>query len=347
MGIYTVLEDKRVDEAVEKDLHYIVERVTGEFAGTKEVILGGGFGRGEGSVIVAGDNVEVVNDYDIFFVFDGEVTAPMLSALSKDIIRKLDIRLLDLMPLRSVDLPTLEPTQFNYDLKYGGVHLWGESCLPLVPEFEEGKVKWEAGKLLLNNRLICALECYSRKFVENGTSEEELFFLVNQLGKVVSACVEALLMEKGLYHHSYRRRQEIFEKEFSHMSSLCELNAIATDFKLRPTRHPQISALEYWERAIDEYLGVYCFYLADNGSDPADALWDALKKDGAGKITVRPIDRIELMILISFKASSIKQEEILSRVKKELEELSGRDIAAKGWEELRVATVDYWFELFH
>jgi hypothetical protein len=64
MGIYTVLEDKRVDNKVDIDLKHIVERVTSVQA-VLAIILGGGFGRGEGSVLVDEKGIRPVNDYDL------------------------------------------------------------------------------------------------------------------------------------------------------------------------------------------------------------------------------------------------------------------------------------------
>jgi len=53
------------------------------------------------------------------------------------------------------------------------------------------------GKILLFNRLICLLECYSEDFLLREPKVEEKFFLVNQCSKAILACCDALLLLKG------------------------------------------------------------------------------------------------------------------------------------------------------
>ena len=47
MGQFTVYNNERIDESVINDLNLIVEDITSKID-VKNIILGGGFGRGEG-----------------------------------------------------------------------------------------------------------------------------------------------------------------------------------------------------------------------------------------------------------------------------------------------------------
>lgn len=343
MGIYTVLEDNRVDDVVEKDLKRIVERVTAVKT-VRSIILGGGFGRGEGSVLVNDAGIKPVNDYDVFIIVSDEDKTDFRQ-MSKELAKEISIRLLDLIPLKHSDLPTLPATQFNYDLRYGGRHLWGEKALDLIPCYKEGHVVIEAGRTLLLNRLICAIEAYSERFDKNGMLPEEEFFLVNQTGKVVSACVEALLIKKQMYHHSYRRRMEIFEAEFPEKNVLKQLNKKATEFKLRPSLNHDFDAVVYWKEAVHEYITVFSEYFVPDQALPVKGLWRSLKKDAG--LTNTQVERVELMLLLYREAAFFGKMAILSEARRELGVITKTSFNGQRWEALRARTARLWHELYH
>jgi hypothetical protein len=345
MGVYTVLDDKRVDETITKDLQIIVDRIT-TAASVRAIILGGGFGRGEGSVVVNKKGIRPVNDYDIFVIVSDDYHTNF-RPLSKEIAKKTSIRLIDLIQIKYSDLPTLVLTQLNYDLKYGGLHLWGENILDIIPQYKESLVNKEAGRSLLLNRLICAIEAFSERFRQKGMNRDERFFLVNQTGKVVSACVEALLIKKNKYHYSYRKRQEIFEAEFPERTRLCQLNSKATEFKLQPTESPDFDAIVFWDETIKEYIKVIAEYLVSNSSSSSlvKELWRLLKKQD--NLTNNSVERVELMLLLYRVTSFFNKRAILAKAHKELENILKTSLPEVGWESLRDRTARLWHELYH
>lgn len=343
MGIYTVLEDKTVDEAIANDLKFLVEKIT-ESVSVRSIILGGGFGRGEGSVLITDKGVEPVNDYDLFIIVPDREERDFRS-LGNELRRVMGIRLLDLIPIKYSSIPTLPVTQFNYDLKYGSRHIWGEDLMDIIPEYEEGIVEEEAGRTLLLNRLICAIEAFSERFLQSTMTIEERFFLANQTSKVVSACVEALLIKMGKYHYSYRKRREIFKAAFPEKIVLYRLNRWATDFKLKPTANPKFDVMLYWEEAVREYLGVLAYYFTPFSASPSKGLWKLLKE--RSKFIGRPIERVELMLLLYRGASFFLERSILSRARRELEEITKVPLSGEKWEALRQRTAQYWHELYH
>lgn len=346
MGAYTVLEDKRVDEAVERDLRLIAERIR-EVTPALSIILGGGFGRGEGSVLLEAGRVQPVNDYDIFVVIPDGFEMDM-RPLSKEIAREIGIRLIDLIPIKLAELNNLPPSQINYDLKYGGRVLWGENMLELIPMYKYGHVLPESGKTLLLNRLICAIEAFSENFEMHAMTTSERFFLINQTGKVISACVEALLMKKDKYHHSYRKRQEIFTSEFPDKIGLQQLNEYATEFKIRPSEVVTFDPIMYWKEAMGEYLNVISDYLVPASASSKKDLWRLLKKKNNGTpLTNNPVERIEIMLLLYCEMSFFTKRIILSRACEELVNITKTPLPNKGWENLRERTTRLWHELYH
>jgi hypothetical protein len=346
MGTYTVREDRNIDEVVAQDLRFIVDRIR-EALPVRAIILGGGFGRGEGSVLITVNGIRPVNDYDIFIAVS-ENNGFDLRQLSQEIAKQVGIRSIDLIPIKYADLRRLPATQFHYDLKYGGTVLWGENVLSQIPQYPPGCIDRRSGETLLLNRLVCALEGFSEKFVDHGMNHEEKFFLVNQTGKVITSCVEALLIDQGKYHHSYSERRRIFEAEFREWVTLRRLNDQATEFKLLPSESPALDAIAYWEEMIAEYIKVLALYFAPGSFLASLGLWRRLLLGRRrAPMTNQPIERVELMLLLSRRVPFLPRRIILSRARRELELISKRRFRHVDWESLRADAVQLWHELYH
>jgi len=107
-GLYTIHTDKRVDRTIEEHLNIIVNRLR-LIPSVKSIILGGGFGRGEGSVLVDDSGVVPVNDYDIFVIVSDEDSRDY-RPISAEIAQQLGIRWIDIIPVKHSSISTLPPT---------------------------------------------------------------------------------------------------------------------------------------------------------------------------------------------------------------------------------------------
>ena len=66
---YTIEKTTRIDAKIKKDQDYINFRVLDLLGNdVHSIILCGGFGRGEGTVLIQDDKIHIVNDYDITIV---------------------------------------------------------------------------------------------------------------------------------------------------------------------------------------------------------------------------------------------------------------------------------------
>lgn len=348
MGLYTVYNDQIVDAAIASDLAHIVDFVTAALP-VKSVILGGGFGRGEGSVLKEERRVVPVNDYDIFLVLPDDC-AVELRPLQKELAYQLNIRLVDLIPLKESSLGKLPPTQFNYDLKYGGQVVWGYGALDDIPAFDAKAILFDSARLVVLNRLICAIEAFSVDYERHLPGEDALFFLVNQTGKVISACVESLLIKSGNYHFSYAQRQKIFSEVFPEREQLKRLNDIATTFKLMPTRTVNFDAVRYWHDAIREYVMVLCEILTSARHPSVCSLYYALLSNPRESFTNNQVERVELLLLLYKTAPLVLKPFILLKAHIELASMTRQgdcDGFAWGWEPMRITTSRLWHELYH
>lgn len=64
---------KYADRKIQDYLEIIKKEIVKNVPGVKSIILGGGFGRGEGSVEFLGKKVMPLNDFNIFVVRDNPV----------------------------------------------------------------------------------------------------------------------------------------------------------------------------------------------------------------------------------------------------------------------------------
>jgi len=67
---YTVYGSEKIDRKIDKDLKTISSAVQSEFDNSEitALILGGGYGRGEGGVFLEKGQEQLFNDYDLFVI---------------------------------------------------------------------------------------------------------------------------------------------------------------------------------------------------------------------------------------------------------------------------------------
>jgi UTP:GlnB (protein PII) uridylyltransferase len=74
MGEFTVYDDQWVDEQIQAQLDVIVQNITAAVRDREiSIVLSGGFGRGEGSVIISENQVTPLKDYDIWVLSDKKI----------------------------------------------------------------------------------------------------------------------------------------------------------------------------------------------------------------------------------------------------------------------------------
>ena len=258
MGIYTVREDPRIDACISTHLSAIVDAVRRELPNVAAIVLIGGFGRGEGSVLLEGDRVVPVNDYDIVLATRLPFNRACLTDLANRLALQVGIRHIDLIPIPIDEFDSLPPSQFNHDMKYGGKVLWGEDVLSAIPDIAPVVISLADARQLLINRAVCLLEGFPNKHRMGIQLPEDRFFSFNQTVKVVLACGEALLIQVGHYTHSYVARREVVQTLFPNRYELLHLHEIATSFKLRPVQEPGKDLLEFWTSAMREYTRTLC-----------------------------------------------------------------------------------------
>lgn len=239
------------DHALERHLAQVCQRVLSGVRGLippqnlEALLLGGGYGRGEGGVLrdVIGDSP--YNDIEFYVAIRGqrhlnelrygralEVLGEILTQLAGV---EVEFKITSIAELRAMPI-----SMFSYDLFAGNRLLWGDphrldGCghhlmveqLPLS----------EATRLLMNRGtgLLLAQEKLSAEELAPGDAD----FVRRNIAKAALACGDAVLVASGRYHWSCRERHRRLEclagiEPTAWHEDLLSHHVDGVNFKLRP-----------------------------------------------------------------------------------------------------------------
>jgi len=284
----------KINAKVQADLEIITARVA-ELLGDRlyALLLCGGFGRGEGSVVVDGKGVHIVNDYDFTVVLNAknrfhylklykEVHAP-LERLAVELAAELDIKQVDLSPKPLSYFTGNQGLKIeNYEVKMGHVLLYGDrDPTQDMPAWQAADIPLFEGTWLFRNRgaglLLAAL--YFMDGGEMPDSKKENFII--ECTKAHLAMGDAALLYNRRYHHLYHKRYDIMENlDISAIPAGEDVRAryrAALNQKLSPEfdRYLQRDMRKWWFDVTDSFEQFFKFYEQERcwpgkSSSPAD-----------------------------------------------------------------------------
>jgi hypothetical protein len=176
------------------------------------IVLGGGYGRGDGGVRMRPQGPLPYNDYDLLVVLRGgsplgrrpvrrEIDARR-PAWEKSVGMPIEISLATTAQLRRAS-----PTLMFFDLLHGYRVLWGElSLTKLMPRLCSDHVPLVEGARLLVNRGSLLAHCKAAFTCNESMGSAERERIVKYLNKAVLACGDALLIANARYTADYDRR---------------------------------------------------------------------------------------------------------------------------------------------
>jgi len=241
---------------LEQHLHNACARVlagVGELVEPKDlegILLGGGYGRGEGGVLRTGTGDQPYNDMEFYVCLRGNPRAnerrygEALHRLGHELshIAGVDVefKVLSLAVLRRSPV-----TMFSYDLVAG--HRWvlgEEGMLADCKSHEEaGQIPlYEAARLLMNRG---AGLLFSRFYVDSGVfTAANADFIHRNMAKAELALGDALLTAYGMYHWSCLERSARLKRFTSNLDvpwldDVKRRHATGVQFKLHPRRGPE------------------------------------------------------------------------------------------------------------
>jgi len=229
---FTVYNDDRINRKIIQDLQKIKEALLNELKDNIiAILLTGGFGRGEGGVLVDNDRIKIVNDYDLHVFTKKRVDENKIKEISEYLAKLLDVGHIDIVAQPIYTLRLLKNTQYGYDLKHGSYLVHGDKILKKMPDSRCLPPR-EIERLLFT-RAWCFLGPIKRSFPNTNFTPQEKFFLFNQLSKALLAVEESVLIQHCDYHPSYIEKLKRVRKYCSDRR-LPEYLEWATNFKLKP-----------------------------------------------------------------------------------------------------------------
>jgi len=348
---FSQFDNPRISEKILTDLSTIVRMARAEIPEIKDIILTGGFGRGEGSVLYDDSLIQPVNDYDFVITSLTPLEFKLLKSLSEKMAKTVGIRFVDLINYPNSEIKSLSYTMFNYDLKYGGTVIFGDPhILEKIPEMDPAKMPLSEGKDLLFNRLICMIECFNYDFFTRAPSVEEKFFLVNQCNKVILACCDTQLILAEKYHHSYREKEKRFQALCPSELKFQNLVSMATSFKLCPTQRIYFNVIDYWFEVKKFYLSILLNFL--NNFFVIDEKFSNFKDFGrfyseySFNSRKSCLELAEIFTLLSINNNGISLD-YLNLAKEKIMNITDQNPADYDWERLRKEITQLWFKSNH
>ena len=265
---YTIDGNDRLEQRIGNDMECIrdaaLKAVSPE--NMTALVLGGGYGRGEGGVYLVDGEERPYNDYDFFVVVPFTArpkrrwVAQQLQALRHDLEPRCGIHV-DFSPPMPVSKLAEYPRELMFlEAKQGHRVIYGpQDVFNALPDYDERQIPLEEGARLLMNRgvgLWMALDLFDRGGPGN---QDDYEFIVRNIYKALMAMGDVVLFLHGAYSVSYQKRWERFAA--LDMNDLPESDRVragyqtSLNFKFRPDhRLPESKDLRTW---LDEVCALY------------------------------------------------------------------------------------------
>lgn len=278
---FTVTGSKELENMISSQMDIISNEVQNVFERSHlaALVLGGGYGKGEGGVCITADGERTFNDYD-FFVITNNISWKLkkeynekLKKLHNKLTEKFGIDVDFAFPVNRSSIKKLPFTQMWGELKSAHMVIYGDKfILDLYPYSDLYKIPVvEAQKLLLNRGygLILAknrIENLEMKGVKN-PDHSEVDFIARNIFKAAIGIGDSLMMQAGLFHHSYIEREKIFKNIESVDEDVKKLYTTAIRFKLAPDLDLETEKLKnYLISTLSFFRPVYSYTVKRKGA---------------------------------------------------------------------------------
>jgi predicted nucleotidyltransferase len=283
MGTYTVYDDPEVDQAIDAHMSIIVKIMRSLVPDIIAVYLSGGFGRGEGSVIVQNGAVRPLKDYDIVVIVPRRPSSSMLAELENAIYKGLRIDRTHARLFRFsefvVDIAFLTPWHLRfihdiamYELKVGSRLLYGTDVRRLIP-LKPSDVPLSSGLRLLFEKITGLVGTFKAEYAREKTvPARNKWALIYECLKTYVEVGTALCLLMGRYSPSFRSRATLFEEEFpkklpviyTRFPDLTEKVRRATEFKLKPNlTSMNENPVDLWFRTRDMLCEITRYFMQE------------------------------------------------------------------------------------
>ena len=261
---FSIQNRKDFNSKVLSDLNLIKNIILKSNQKINNIILVGGFGRGEGSILDIDNKIYPINDYDLVIISKSKISSKDINFIKIEAKKYLEIRQIDIIQIQFINLKKLKYTIFNYDLKYSSLTLYGnDDFKKIIPEMEK-KIPFYESRLPLFVYLSSIFLSYPDEGNFNISTKEKKFWIFQQITKSILGWSMAKLCSINQYHSSYVIRNERYQKFFNSNKDECNLVKIATEFKLNPKYSIDIDLKKIWHLNKNIHLETLLFFININ-----------------------------------------------------------------------------------
>jgi len=229
------LSIERVTDRLNFDFNTIIRIILKKLGGNLiSIIVYGSHGRDEGAFIISKNKVYAYNDYDILLIVSNKIHSSELSLIEKMLKQLLKVQWVDISQMTVKSMSKLNPTMYNYDLKYGSRVIYGlDNVLDLIPKFKNTDITLLDAEILYFTRMWTFLGSIMGPIRSELIGEKSRLFRY-QMAKAVFAIVDANLIINKSYTSSYKERVSILRNLQGIPPELSQLATWALNEKLRP-----------------------------------------------------------------------------------------------------------------
>lgn len=300
---YSISGDKKFDKMLEKHLTEISAAVSKSPVSNslKALILGGGYGRGEGGVFIDAKGKQCLyNDLDLFVIVKDVPSSKIkwlngsFRIIGRVLTEKIGVNI-DFGPAVKIsDLAQMPFTMMWQELKEGHKVFWGPGdILDTLPNYDLHDLPRAEGVRLLLNRGV-GLFFASDIMKDDELESEDLDFIGRNLYKSILACGDVMLLLDHQYCSSTKKRLSLLEKSADKYFSPDELNLYRSSvfFKFDPKilNRSQLAALHKDSLKLYKKCCCYFFSICYNlNIDDIDGLLLAFKSGNIrdGKLSLK------------------------------------------------------------
>ncbi len=275
----TYYNNKNVEDFLHKVLVEVSDVFKDNFSDeqTAALILIGGYGRGEGGVVIENLVPSPHNNLDLLYIHNGRIparTVNLVNELLQATSKKYNIGI-DMFTINKQKLLKLNGLVIGYDMRYGHKTLLGNSTflkehksfsIYNIDTTDIRQLIVNRGTLLLINRLLLQKESLIK---------EEKKLIIKHCIKAIIGYGDALLYFNNLYHWSYAKKQSNMSQSTSIDPKIKTLYSEAISFRFLPDYEKYLlKDLESWNDELIEIFSSIHLYCETINLNKTELNWD-------------------------------------------------------------------------
>lgn len=268
-GRFTARGSQKVEDLITRMVEEIVASIQNVIPAKeyKCLYMLGGYGRGEGGVVVLNGQERPHNNFDLMLV-----TGDLSSERADELKQKMDSALKHLIERLGVGIDTsvisagkLKSSDCRiiwYDMKYGHKLLAGSNDLiDSISQFKQSKIPaWDARNLLVNRGTLMII---NDLLLETKTIDDEMKkVLIRHKVKSIIGYGDCLLYSLGEYDWSYLEKQKRMQQRLDVEPDFRKLYDDALNFRFQPNYEPYLELdIKLWlkeSRELMNKINLFC-----------------------------------------------------------------------------------------